>query len=316
LHRIAVLEPTTLLGREVKETLEQHPELAAHLRLLTTREEEFGTLTEIAGAAALVTHATRDSMADLDLLLVCGELSASRPLLDTLPADAIVVLLSPDATLADGVPVVAGVNPQAQERGVVLLSPHPAAVLLAHLLHPLAGLGPRQAVATVIQPTSMYGDAGIDELLEQTRRILTMAGPPSGGPFGGQLAFNVLPGTMAGESVAGQAAATLGFQGPLAVEVLQGAVFHGMLVSLWVEVEGATDPGKLEDALLSSPWIERSDDPESLGPVAAAAKPRILLGSVRADAARPGGFWIRAVMDNLTRGGALNAIEVATALLS
>jgi aspartate-semialdehyde dehydrogenase len=315
-HRIAIVEPTTLLGREVKETLEGRPGLAADLRLLTTREEEYGTLTEIAGAAALVAHATPETVADLDLLLVCGELSAIRPLLDALPAGATVVLLSPDATLADGVPVVAGVNPGELERGTVLLSPHPAAVLLAHLLHPLAGLGLEQAVATVIQPTSMYGDPGIDELLEQTRRILAMAGPPSGGPFGGQLAFNVLPGATAGESVAGQAAATLDFRGPLAVEVLQGAVFHGMAASLWVEVEGATEPEALEDALLSSAWIERSDTPESLGPVAAAAEAHILLGSVRADAARPGGFWIRAVMDNLTRGGALNAVEIATAVLS
>lgn len=316
MHRIAVLEPTTLLGREVKETLEQHAELAANLRLLTTREQDYGTLTEIAGAAALVTHATPESMAELDLLFVCGELSASRPLLEALPAGATVVLLSADATLADGVPAVAGVNPQAVERGAVLLSPHPAAVLLAHLLHPLAGLGLEQAVATVVQPTSMYGDAGIDELLEQTRRILAMAGPPTGGPFGGQLAFNVLPGATAGEGVAGQTTAALGLRAPLAVEMLQGAVFHGMGISLWLEVEGATDPEVLEDALLTSAWIERSETPESLGPVAAAAEALILLGSVRADAARPGGFWIRAVMDNLTRGGALNAVEIAAAVLS
>lgn len=316
MHRIAVLEPTTLLGREVKETLEQHPELTGDLRLLTTREEEYGTLTEVAGAAALVTHATAESVADLDLLLVCDELSASRPLLDALPATASAVLISPDATLADGAPAVAGVNPQVVERGAVLLSPHPAAVLLAHLLHPLSGLGLQQAVATVVQPTSMYGDPGIDELLEQTRRILAMAGPPTGGPFGGQLAFNVLPGTVTGESVAGQTAAVLDFHGPVAVELLQGAVFHGMGVSLWLEVEGATDAAVVEDALLSSAWIERSETPESLGPVAAAAEPRILLGGVRTDDARPGGFWIRAVMDNLTRGGALNAVEIATALLT
>jgi len=313
--RIAVLEPTTLLGREVKETLEQHPELAAEIRLLTTHDEEYGTLTETAGAAAVVGFADPDALGELDLIFVCGELTAGRPVLEARPPDTTVVILCPDATLADGRPVVAGVNPAAIERGEVLLSPHPAAVFLAHLLHALADLQPEQAVATVIQPTSVHGESGLDELLEQARRILAMAALREEGLFGAQLAFNVLPGTVAGEGIAGQVRATLDTRWPLAVEVLQGAVFHGMVVSLWVELEGATDPEVVREGLLSSPWIESAEDPEVLGPVASATEGRILLGGVRADSARPGGFWIRAVMDNLTRGGALNAVETATEAL-
>lgn len=315
MHRIAILEPTTLLGRELRETLERHSVLGAKFRLLTTEEEEYGTLTEVAGAATVVTRADPDAVGDLDLLFVCGELAAGRPAIDALSAGATAIVLSPDATLADGTVAVAGVNPQAVERGVRLLSPHPATVLLTHLLHALAGFAPRQAVATVIQPVSVYGDAGIDDLLEQTRRILAMTGPPEGGLFGGQLAFNVLPGAVSGEVVAQQTAATLEFPLPVSVELLQGAVFHGLSASLWVELDAATDPAEVAEALRSSPWIEAGEHPEALGPVASAAESRILLGGVRTDGSRPGGFWIRAAMDNLTRGGALNAVELAAALL-
>ena len=52
------------------------------------------------------------------------------------------------------------------------------------------------------------------------------------------------------------------------------------------------------------------DGPEP-GPVDAAAREEVVVGSVRPDAGAPGGYWIWAVMDNLTRGGALNAVEVA-----
>lgn len=316
MHRIAILEPTTLCGREIKEHLERHPELVSDLRLLTTDQEEFGTLTEVAGAAAVVTHAEPETLADLDLLFVCGDLAPSRPALDALPAGTTTVLLSPDATVADGQPAVAGINPEVLERGATLLSPHPATVLLAHLLHALAELTPQQAVATVLQPASVYGDTGIDELLEQSRRVLAMAGPPSGGLFGGQLAFNVLPAAVDGQGVAGQVTTSLDATWPLAVEVLQGAFFHGMSASLWIDLAGATDPQAVEDALLASPWIERAEDPGALGPVASATETRVLLGGVRADGSRPGGFWVRTAMDNLTRGGALNAIELAAAVLS
>lgn len=316
MHQIAILEPTTLLGRELRETLERHPELGAEFRLLTTEEEEYGTLTEVGGAAAVVTRAHPDTLGNLDLLFVCGEMTASRPAIEALTSKATAIVLSPDATLADGQVAVAGVNPHAVEPGTTLLSPHPATVLLTHLLHALADLAPRQAVATVVQPVSVYGDPGIDELLEQTRRILAMQGPPEGGLFGGQLAFNVLPGGITGEVVAHQTTATLESPLPLAVELLQGAVFHGMNASLWVELDGATDPREVADALLSSPWIEAGETPDALGPVASAAESRILLGNVRADGARPGGFWIRASMDNLTRGGALNAVELALAILA
>ena len=46
-------------------------------------------------------------------------------------------------------------------------------------------------------------------------------------------------------------------------------------------------------------------------PIDAAAQEEVLVGSVRADPDYPGGYWIWAVLDNLVRGGALNAVEVA-----
>ncbi len=52
------------------------------------------------------------------------------------------------------------------------------------------------------------------------------------------------------------------------------------------------------------------------GPIAAAGSNRVLLGPVAAADGRPGRYWLRAVMDNLTRGGAVNALEIAAAVLS
>jgi aspartate-semialdehyde dehydrogenase len=309
------LHPTTLLGKEVRECLKSRPELAADVRLLSSDEEEIGTLTETGGAASLIARGTAGALEGVDLAFFCGDLGESRKLLESLPPAATAVLLSPDATLAEGLPVVAGVNPEAARRGRALLSPHPAAVLLAHLLHPLRALGLERAAATVIEPTSLGGDRAMDALLEQTRHILMMRGRASGGPFGGQLAFNILPARSQAGAVGGQLAAVLGGEVPVAVEQLQAAVFHGMTASVWVELENGREPEEVLEALAESPWIESAEEPDALGPIDAAAQPRVLVGEVRRDPARDGGLWIHAVMDNLTRGGALNAVEIAAAVL-
>ena len=67
-------------------------------------------------------------------------------------------------------------------------------------------------------------------------------------------------------------------------------------------------------ALAGHPHLEAADKPKLLGPIDAAASDKVIYGSVRKDEAG-GGFWLWAVMDNLTRGGALNAVEVAEAVL-
>ena len=51
------------------------------------------------------------------------------------------------------------------------------------------------------------------------------------------------------------------------------------------------------------------------GPAAAAGEETLLVGEVRA-AGQPGTFWIWATMDNLVRGGALNALDLAEAMLA
>ncbi len=100
----------------------------------------------------------------------------------------------------------------------------------------------------------------------------------------------------------------------MALQLLQGPVFHSVSASLYVRLAGEPDVQALRKALAASPVLETADKPRLLGPVDAAASDKILLGSVRKDEAG-GGFWLWAVMDNLTRGGALNALEIAESLL-
>lgn len=306
---IAILHPTGLLGKELRETLENRPEFGFDIRLLSTRDDEIGTLTEVAGAAAVVTRYEPESLSDVRVAFLCGSIEDNRPLLKDLPPETTAILLSFDATVEDGFPAVAGVNTEAARGHRVVVSPHPAVVLLAHLLHPLRGLDPEEAVATVIQPASMRDDAGLEELFQQTRQIIAMTRRSPTPVFGTQLSFNVLPTPLSPDPLAAQLRSVLGGPPPLALQILQGAVFHSVSASLYVRFAGQPTTQAVRKALGASPILEPADRPRHLGPIDAAASEKVLYGTIRKDEA--GGLWLWAVMDNLTRGGALNALEIA-----
>lgn len=310
--RTAILHPTTLLGQELRRLLEHRPERFGELRLLTTEKEEIGTLLGVGGAATVVVRGEPEELAGLDLVFLCGSMEESRPFLDRLPAGVTTVILSPDAPPGSGAPVVAGINPSRAQPGSRVVSPHPAVVLLSLLLQPLVPLGLREASATVIQPTSLWGSRGLDDLFEQTRGILAMQGARPG-LFGRQLAFNVLPARIPGEWLAAQVAEVLETTLPISVLPLQGAVFHGLAASLHLRLDPAVDPVEVDEALGAAPLLERVEEPETLGPIDATDATRVLVGDVTTE--RPGSLKLWAVLDNLTRGGAANALEVAEGLV-
>ncbi len=313
---IAILYPMNLLGKELRETLERLPRVGGDVRLLSTREDEIGSLTEVAGSAALVTRYEPESLKGVGVAFFCGSMAENRPILAEMPPETVAILLSFDATLEDGHPVVAGINTGDAPGHRVLLSPHPGAVLLAHLLHALRELELSEAVATLVQPASMRDEAGIEELFEQTRQIVAMTRRQPTPVFGAQLSFNLLPTPLPADPVAAQISAVLTGSPPsppIALQILQGAVFHSVAASLYVRCAGDPSVQAIRKALAGHVHLEAADKPRLFGPVDAAASDKVLYGSVRKDEAG-GGFWLWAAMDNLTRGGALNAIEIAEAV--
>lgn len=331
---IAILGPTSLLGKELHEELGRRPHLWDRLELIAASEEEEGTVTESAGAAALVTTAEPGKLAAADLIFACGTIEHDLPLvrrrLDEGDGGATAILLSAGATIEHGEPVVSGVNPDAATGGTVLVSPDPVAIALAYLLAPLArpapsgGLGAAEAVATVVLPVSAFGGQGLDDLFEQTRDILAMTGERRSTVFDRQLAFSLYPAStgLASAPGRGHLAAlvrrTAGIELPLAVQALQGAVFHGVSLSLFVRFD--EDPGEeaVRRALAAQQFVTVSDADAEPGevpaPIDAASSEDVLVGTVRPAPEIEGGYWIWAVMDNLTRGGALNAVEIAELL--
>lgn len=326
MSRIAILESTTLLGKEVRETLERQPGPPHDLVLLTTDEEAVGAVTEAYGGAALVTRAEPDALRGLDLIFACGAADAARELLAGRPPSTTALVLSPDAGAADGRAVVAGINEATARRGELLRSPHPAAVALAHLVFPLIPLGLEGATATLVQPVSHYGQQALEDFFAQARNIVAMT---SSHPtrFQRQLAFNLYPApdVSPGSIAAVLRELALPATVSVAAEVLQGGMFHGISANVHVRFRASSSGGTPNRAAIEAAWVatgrtaidrDSKKRPGLPGPVEVANEERLIVGGLRTERANPGAFWIWAVMDNLTRGGALNAVEVANRLLS
>jgi hypothetical protein len=312
---VAVVHPTSLLARELRERLEARPDLCVELRLLSADEEEVGALTESAGSAAFVGRLAADSFDGVDLAFFCGERGGGPDPLRLLPPHLPAVLLGPGAEEADAPPAVAGVRPEVWAGHDRLASPHPAAVAVVLLVEALAPLDPRRAEATVVLPVSGLGDPGIEELFGQTRAILAFDGAAARNRrFPAQIAFNLLPAAEESAAIEREARRALGRELDLGVQLLQGGVFHGLAVSLRVEIGVGADAAAVRRQLARGHAIELARDPRRVGPVAVAGSENLLVGAVRAGDT-PSSFWIWAVMDNLVRGGALNALELGEALI-
>jgi aspartate-semialdehyde dehydrogenase len=311
----AILNPVGLLAKELREQLDDRPDLVREQRLLTTVEEEVGTLTESAGAAAMVQRFDPAELDGVDVLFLCGPAAESRTALAALPSRPAAVVLSLDATAKDAPPVIAGINLEEALPGSVVLSPHPAAILLAHLLHPLRDRGLRRAEATLLQPVSVFPAEALDQLFEQARSLLTFQPVVDSPHWPRQLAFNVVATEGTADHVRAEVEAVLGDSVAVSAQILQAGVFHGFAASVHLDFDPDPGAAALREAYIDRPAIRWADE-EPLGPVDAASTDDVLLGHLRPDGRdRSGSYWLWSVMDNLTRGGATNAVAIAEKLL-
>lgn len=318
---LALFRPTGLLATELREALDDEPELRDDVRLISDDEDEVGTLTQLGDAAALVAAADDVTLAALDVALFFGRRESYGATLERVPEGVARLVLSTELDPEEGRPIVAGVNSEAIRRDALLLSPHPVVVALAHLLHPLRELAPSAVSATLLLPVSLFGKEGLDEMLQQTRDLLSFQSEPRREVLPAQLAFNAVDLGDDASALVEQLASVLGetddepaAPGP-SLHLVRVGVFHSLAVSLHLRF--ADDPGTdaVRRALAAHPYLELRDegDDAGLGATDAASSEEILVGRIEGDGR--GGYRLWAVLDNLVAGGTRNALEILRRLV-
>lgn len=317
-YRIAIVNPTTLVGNELKTILHDRGIPYAHIELIDTTGENAGALTEVDAEAAVVSSATEAEFEGLDIAFFCGAASHNEPWV-TRGEGFRIDLSQPTAAEGQGVAIVAGVNDDKIDPELVAISPHPVTIPIVLVLHQLQkAANVKLCAVSAIQPASEHGQAGVDELFQQTVNALNMHAIPKE-IFDRQLAFNLYPAASSNVTeayVATQVREILGARVPVSVSITQGTIFHGHSLSFFIQTDDEVDEERIAKVLGESSAIEVADAEETFATIDAAGRDQVLIGRIHRDAVIPGAFWIWAVVDNLRRSSALNAVLIAEAMLS
>lgn len=322
--RVAVVGATGAVGREMLSSLESRGFPVASLRPLATSRSA-GTTVRFSGEDLTVEPLADGCFAGIDLALYSA---GARVSLDTarvaVAAGAVVVDNSSAFRTDPSVPlVVPEVNAEALygHRGLIA-NPNCSTVELVVVLKPLhdaAGL--RRVVVSTYQSASGAGQKGIDELMGQTRAVLAGADPVAV-VHARPLAFNCVPqidvfrddGSTGEEwKMVYETRRILGLPSlgvlPTCVRV---PVIRGHSEAVSVELERPLSPEAARDLLAAAPGVTVVDGGGRYPtPLDCAGEDPCFVGRLRSDPSVEHGlaFWI--VADNLRKGAALNAVQIA-----
>jgi len=329
-YNVAIVGATGAVGREMARILEERAFPIKHLRLLAS-EKSAGERLAFQKEELAVEKLTPQSFEGLDFALFSAGAAISlefAPL--AVKAGAIVIDNSSAFRMEEGVPlVVPEVNPEVvKEHKGIIANPNCSTIQMVVVLKPLYDRSRiKRIVVSTYQAVSGTGKKAIDELLEQSRVIL--AGrkiKPIIYPH--QIAFNLIPQidlfvegdyTKEEMKMVNETKKILGdWQIGITATTVRVPVITGHSESVNIETEEKITATEARQILEKAPGVVVWDDPENQVypmPVLAAGKDACFVGRIREDQSIPNGLNLRIVSDNLRKGAALNAVQIAELLI-
>jgi aspartate-semialdehyde dehydrogenase len=232
--------------------------------------------------------------------------------------------MEPDVPL-----IVPEVNPGAigqYERRGIIANPNCSTIQLVVALKPLHSLARvKRVVVATYQSVSGAGRAAMDELFNQTRAIF-VNDPVKPERFTKQIAFNVIPhidvfvedgSTREEWKMAAETRKILDPDIAVAASCVRVPVFIGHGEAVNIEFERALGEEMARAALRRAPGVSVVDQRADEGyvtPTEAAGEDQVYVSRIRRDPTVPHGLQMWIVADNLRKGAALNAVQIAEIL--
>jgi aspartate-semialdehyde dehydrogenase len=327
---VAVVGATGAVGREMLRVLEQRRFPVKRLVALASARSA-GQRLEYGGGEVVVETLGPRSFEGVEVALFSAGASVSREFAPIAAAAGAVVIDNSSAWRMDPqVPlVVPEVNPTAvasRPRGIIA-NPNCSTIQMVVALKPLHDAARlRVVVVSTYQATSGKGHAAVEELLAQSRAVLE-GRKAEARVFPGQMAFNVLCDWKPGEGdyseeelkMVHETRKILGDPSigvsPTTVRV---PVVNGHSEAVHARFDRAMAPDEAKGLLRSAPGVVLVDEPYAPGkhpqPALASGSDAVYVGRVRADLAVPGALNMFVVSDNLRKGAATNAVQIAELL--
>jgi aspartate-semialdehyde dehydrogenase len=330
-YRVGVLGATGLVGTTILALLSDRGFPAAEVVPLAS-ERSAGKEIEWNGQTLICRALSEDSIQGLDLVLSSAGGSVSGEWTPKIvAAGATVVDNTSFWRMHDDVPlVVAEVNPDALagHNGIVA-NPNCSTMQMVVALKPLFdAAGIERLVISTYQAVSGTGKAAIDELLGESHAILH-GQEATASIYPHQIAFNVLAqaGTFAPgddhtdeeRKLINETRKILGDEEiKISATCVRVPVVSGHSEAVNVETRDPLSPEQARELLAAAPGVTVVDDPETSSfPMAidAAGKDDVFVGRIRRDPGNERALDIWVVSDNLRKGAATNAVQVAELLI-
>jgi len=325
---VAIVGATGLVGQTMATVLKERRFPVKRMRFLASARSASLSL-DWHGEAVPVEETAESSFAGVDIVLMSAGAEQSRQFAPAAAqAGAVVIDNSAAWRMEPEVPlVVPEVNPDdAQHHHGIIANPNCSTIQMVVALFPLHQVNPiRTIVVDTYQSVSGTGSAAVDELREQAHALLEQpAQSPMPSVYPYQIAFNVLPHIdsfetngysreelkMLNETRKIMHAPTIN----VSATTVRVPVFFAHSEAVHVEFTHPMSPEEAREILAKAPGVVVQDNPAALMypmPVTAAGRDEVFVGRIRRSLAYPNSLHMWIVSDNIRKGAATNAVQIA-----
>jgi aspartate-semialdehyde dehydrogenase len=327
---VAVAGATGVVGREMVENLDERKFPVAELVPLASERSE-GERIEFQGKNVVVRRLTKDSFKDVDIALFSAGGERSLEFAPAAVKSGAVVVDNSSAFRMD--PTVPLVVPEVNAHAIakhsgIIANPNCSTIAMVMALKPIHDkVKIERIVVTTFQSVSGTGKKAIDELAQQTVALLNFRDVETN-IYPHQIAFNCLPhidafldnGYTREEMKMVNETKKIMEDDSIRVTAtaVRVPVFRCHSESVNIETEKKISANEVRAILSTAPGVIVYDDPQrNIYPLAidVAGRDETYVGRIREDESIPHGINLWIVSDNLRKGAALNAVQIAEYLI-
>jgi aspartate-semialdehyde dehydrogenase len=329
-YRVAVVGATGAVGTEMMDVLEERAFPVDALVPLASSRSAGGTVT-FRGEDLPVQVLTKDSFQEVDVALFSAGTDVSREYAPIAAQQGVVVIDNSAAWRME--PEVPLIVPEVNRHEIfrhkgIIANPNCSTIQMVVALKPLHDHARvKRIVVTTFQSVSGTGKEAMDELMEECKDLLSFKEPtPKVYPY--QIAFNCLPHideflpsgyTKEEMKLVNETRKIMGDQTiQITATTVRVPVYVSHSEAVNIETERKLTAHEARALLAAAPGIVVFDDPSRKlypMPLDAAGKDEVYVGRVREDESIPHGLNLWVVADNLRKGAALNAVQIAECLI-
>jgi aspartate-semialdehyde dehydrogenase len=329
-YRVAILGATGAVGTELLELLDQRNFPVSELKLLASPRSA-GSTVMFQGESLTIEAVNESSFNNVDIVLASAGGSISKQWVkDIVAAGAVMIDNSSAFRMQPDVPlVVPEVNPEAAaaHQGVIA-NPNCTTILMSVAVYPLHQVLPiRRIVASTYQSASGAGARAMEEVKKQSIAIL-QGQEPKAEILPYPLAFNLFPHNSKLEA-SGYCEEELKmvnetrkiFGAPdlrITATCVRVPVLRAHSEAINLEFDSPFAVEKARELLIQAPGVQLVEDWDANYfpmPIDASGKDDVLVGRIRQDISNPNGLELWLCGDQIRKGAALNAIQIAELLI-